>query len=90
VITLGEKIRVHELAREMGITSKRVMEVLEVLGQPVKSHSSTLADEVAQGVRDKLRSTRAAQFKHEVHIAVLCVKHDGIANAEANARSFGL
>jgi len=30
------------------------------------------------------------QFKHEVHIAVLCVKHDGIANAEANARSFGL
>ncbi len=59
MITLGEKIRVHELAREMGITSKRVMEVLEVLGQPVKSHSSTLADEVAQGVRDKLRSTRA-------------------------------
>lgn len=52
-------MRVHELARELGVTSKRIMEVLEVLDKQVKSHSSTLDDEVAQSVRDKLRSTRA-------------------------------
>ena len=53
------KIRVHELARELGITSKRVMEVLEVLGIPARSHSSTLSDQEAEGVREKLRTSRA-------------------------------
>jgi len=53
------KIRVHELARELGITSKRVMEVLEVLGIPARSHSSTLSDQEAAGVREKLRTSRA-------------------------------
>lgn len=52
------KVRVHELAKELGITSKRVMEVLEVLGAPAKSHSSTLTGEEAERVRSKLRDTR--------------------------------
>ncbi len=53
------KIRVHELARELGITSKRVMEVLDVLGTPVRSHSSTLSSADADNVRRKLREPRA-------------------------------
>ncbi len=53
------KIRVHELARELGITSKRVMEVLDVLGTPVRSHSSTLSSSDADSVRRKLREPRA-------------------------------
>jgi translation initiation factor IF-2 len=53
------KTRVHELARELGTTSKRVMEVLEVLGIVARSHSSTLSEEEADQVRRKLRETRA-------------------------------
>ena len=52
-------MRVHELAKELGMTNTEMMELADRMGVGVKSHSSTLPDEVAQGVRDKLRSTRA-------------------------------
>jgi translation initiation factor IF-2 len=46
--------RVHEVAKELGLTSKEVLAHLEKIGQPVKSHSSAIDEDLAQRVRAEL------------------------------------
>jgi translation initiation factor IF-2 len=48
------KPRVHEVAKELGLTSKEVLAHLEKIGQPVKSHSSTIDEALAERVRKEL------------------------------------
>ena len=45
-------IRVHELAKELGVTSKEVLAKLNELGEYTKSASSTVQPPVARRVRD--------------------------------------
>lgn len=47
------KIRVYELARELGLTNKETLGLTEVLGIGVKSHSSSIVDAQADRVRRK-------------------------------------
>src|SRR5436190_7858488 len=46
------KARVHELAKELGVTSKEVLAKLKDLGEFVKSASSTVEAPVARRLRD--------------------------------------
>src|SRR4029079_15268250 len=46
------KARVHELAKEFGVTSKEVLAKLKEQGEFVKSASSTVEAPVARRVRD--------------------------------------
>ncbi|MGH2702604.1 MAG: translation initiation factor IF-2 [Actinomycetota bacterium] len=46
--------RVHEVAKELGLTSKEVLAHLEQIGQPVKSHSSSIEEDLAARVRSEL------------------------------------
>ncbi|MCK2242586.1 MULTISPECIES: translation initiation factor IF-2 [unclassified Crossiella] len=48
------KARVHELAKELGVTSKEVLNKLKELGEFVKSASSTVEAPVARRLRDSL------------------------------------
>ena len=48
------KVRVYELARELGINNKRLITVLKDLNIEVKNHMSTLEEEVAKQVVDML------------------------------------
>ncbi|HEU4480257.1 MAG TPA: translation initiation factor IF-2 N-terminal domain-containing protein, partial [Actinomycetota bacterium] len=48
------KPRVHEIAKELGLTSKEVLAHLEKIGEPVKSHSSSIEEDLAQRVRSEL------------------------------------
>src|ERR671914_654332 len=48
------KPRVHEVAKELGLTSKEVLAHLESIGQPVKSHASTIEEALAERVRTEL------------------------------------
>ena len=48
------KPRVHELAKELGLTSKEVLAHLEKIGAAVKSHSSSVDEETAARVRSDL------------------------------------
>jgi translation initiation factor IF-2 len=50
------KPRVHEVAKELGLTSKEVLAHLEKIGEAVKSHSSTIEESVAERVRGDLSS----------------------------------
>ncbi|MGH2816951.1 MAG: translation initiation factor IF-2 [Actinomycetota bacterium] len=51
--------RVHEVAKELGLTSKEVLAHLEKIGEPVKSHSSAIDEELAQRVRSDLKDGAA-------------------------------
>jgi len=44
------KVRVYELAKELGTTSKKLIEIMEGMDIEVKNHMSTLEDEEAQRV----------------------------------------
>ncbi len=48
------KIRVHELAKELGIPSKEMVNTLQKLGLDVKNHMSTMEDSQANWVRKRL------------------------------------
>ena len=49
--------RVYEIAKELGVPSKDLLAKLSSMGVEVKSHSST----VTQDVADKLRSSAGAR-----------------------------
>lgn len=48
------KIRVHELAKELGVPSKEMVDTLQKLGLDVKNHMSTMEDSQATWVRKRL------------------------------------
>ncbi len=50
------KVRVYELARELELKSKRLVEFLQDLGADVKNHMSTVDDDVATLVREHFAS----------------------------------
>ena len=45
------KIRVHELAKELGLTNKEALDLAIALGIGVKSHSSSIEEAQADRVR---------------------------------------
>ncbi|MGH3978576.1 MAG: translation initiation factor IF-2 N-terminal domain-containing protein, partial [Pseudonocardiaceae bacterium] len=57
---MAGKARVHELAKELGVTSKEVLSKLKDLGEFVKSASSTVEAPVARKLRDSFPSGGAS------------------------------
>ncbi|MEV1291727.1 translation initiation factor IF-2 [Pseudonocardia sp. NPDC049635] len=57
---MAGKARVHELAKELGISSKQVLSKLQDLGEYVKSPSSTVEAPVARKLRDAMASGGSA------------------------------
>lgn len=54
-VTPMAKVRVYELAKELGVLSLTVMETAETLGHPTRSASQTLDPELVRMLRAKLR-----------------------------------
>ncbi|MCB1037953.1 MAG: translation initiation factor IF-2 N-terminal domain-containing protein, partial [Acidimicrobiales bacterium] len=50
---MAAKIRVHELAKELGLTNKETLDLCVALGIAVKTHSSSIEDAQADRVRRK-------------------------------------
>ena len=48
---MAKNLRVHELAKELGLTNAEAVELCGVLGVPVKSHSSSLNEAYADMIR---------------------------------------
>ncbi|MGI8775514.1 MAG: translation initiation factor IF-2 [Actinomycetota bacterium] len=57
------KPRVHEVAKDIGVTSKEVLAHLEKIGEPVKSHASTIDESLAERVRSEMSDGAAAPKK---------------------------
>ncbi|WP_422748186.1 translation initiation factor IF-2 [Mycobacterium sp. WMMD1722] len=60
---MAGKARVHELAKELGVTSKELLATLKEQGEFVKSASSTVEAPVARRLREKFGTTPAAAEK---------------------------
>jgi len=50
----GDDVKVHELARELGLTSKDLIAKLESMNIPVRNHMSALDDQLVERVRKAL------------------------------------
>src|SRR3954470_12935407 len=61
--TLAGKIRVHELAKELGLTNKETLDLCAALGIGVKTHSSSI--EEAQGDRVRRKAEREGLVRDE-------------------------
>jgi translation initiation factor IF-2 len=53
-------VKVHELARELGLTSKELITKLEALKVPVRNHMTVLDDAVVERVRHAVAGARGA------------------------------
>ncbi|WP_197518049.1 translation initiation factor IF-2 N-terminal domain-containing protein, partial [Mycobacterium intermedium] len=60
---MAGKARVHELAKELGVTSKEVLARLSEQGEFVKSASSTVEAPVARRLRESFGGGKAAAAK---------------------------
>lgn len=52
------KIRVYQLAKELGISCTELVELLRELGEDVKSHSSTTDESTADAIRELLKERK--------------------------------
>jgi translation initiation factor IF-2 len=52
------KIRIYELARELNMTNKELLDKLEELGIPVKSHMSSVEESEVDGIKSKVRGEK--------------------------------
>ncbi|MDT7922296.1 MAG: translation initiation factor IF-2 [Thermus sp.] len=57
------KIRIYQLAKELGMKSEELLELLDQMGVPYKSHASTLSEEDAEAVRELVKEQRGLQEK---------------------------
>jgi translation initiation factor IF-2 len=55
------KVRVFELAKELSVDSKRVLEVLQTLNVDVKNHMSTIDPKTADKVTDAVKRSKPAK-----------------------------
>jgi translation initiation factor IF-2 len=56
------KIRIYELARELNMTNKQLLEKLEELGIPVKSHMSSVEESEVDGIKAKIRGKKQPEL----------------------------
>ena len=59
------KMRVHELAKELGIDNKELVEMLQKKNVEVKNHMSTVEDSVADAIRSEVSSAHTEKKAEE-------------------------
>lgn len=57
------KVRIYELARELGMKSRKLVEFLDDLGADVKNHMSTIEDDVAEMVKEHFLESKSQADK---------------------------
>ena len=65
---MSDRLRVYELARELGLSSRELLDLLHEEGIPATSHASTVEHDMAELVRDHVMSERRASAPAE-HVA---------------------
>ena len=60
------KVRVYELAKEAGLKSKELADKLIAAGYPIKSHSSTVDDDMAAEIRRKVLGEKTVEVTEQL------------------------
>ena len=66
---MGKKI--HEIAKEVGLTSKEVLKIANDLGIEVKSHLSAVDDNDAKKIKDSITGKQDLGKKISVFYSIL-------------------
>ncbi len=67
---MSERVRIHQLAKEMGVPSQELIRVAQTLGMPLKAHSSTLDRRTAESLKAALQGMALASMANQqVHAA---------------------
>ena len=64
-VKLLAKMKVHELAKEIGKTSKEIISVADELGIEIKSHMSSLEEIEVEKIKKKLSGSKEIISKKE-------------------------
>jgi len=80
---------VNEIARELGVSSKEVLRHLEEIGQPVKSHSSAVDEDVAARLRTDLGGVSAPEPEPQIPARTVAESDSTPREAVSNERSAG-
>ncbi len=56
------RVRIHQLAKELGVPSQEVIRVAQTIGIPLKSHSSTLDRQTAESLKAALQGMALASM----------------------------
>jgi len=59
------KIRIYELARDLNMTNKQLLEKLEELGIPAKSHMSSVEESEVDGLKAKIHGKKPAELEEK-------------------------
>ena len=59
------KVRIYELAKEAGLKSKELADKLIELGYPIKSHSSTVDEDMATDIRRKVLGKKTVEVTEQ-------------------------
>ena len=51
-----DKVKIHELAKELGIASKEIVSIANELGANVKNHLSTVDEQMVEKIKNKIKS----------------------------------
>lgn len=51
-------VRVYDLSKELGISNKEVIDVAKHVGISIRSHSSSISEEEAKRIRDKIKASK--------------------------------
>ena len=57
-VTLLGKTKIHEIAKELSLTSKEIMKRAEELGIEVKNHMSSIEEELAQKIKESFKTKK--------------------------------
>ena len=82
---MGKK-RVHELAKELAMPSKELVQKAKDLGLDVKNHMSTLAENEVQTIKDKLMP-KTEHKSNQSHKQQETAKQETVNNKEHNNQS---
>jgi translation initiation factor IF-2 len=79
---MSDRVRVYELARELGLSNKEMIDLLQGEGIEVRSHASTIEPEFADVVRERVIAHRQTeQAKSKTRVRPTTGTPDGSENA---------
>ena len=64
-VNLLGKIKIHEIAKELGLTSKQIIEKANSLGIEVSSHLSSVDEKQAKSIKDSFKGSQNNESKPE-------------------------
>ncbi|MGH2770183.1 MAG: translation initiation factor IF-2 [Actinomycetota bacterium] len=79
------KARVHEIAKELGLSSKEVIEKLEALGVEVRSHSSMIEEAQADRLRELVDGSVPASEAEGAPVEAVAPQAESGADGESTA-----